>query len=465
MNSESTGFSPIDQEIAGLLRQAVGADALLDKPDQLGHFAQDATQLSRVPELVVQPTTTGQIQELMRLANAYRFPVTPRGLGTGLAGGAVPVHGGVVLSLARMNQILELDVENLLAVVEPGVVNADLKNAARARGLFYPPDPASFDTCSIGGNAATNAGGTSCLKYGTTRDYVLGVEAVLPSGTLLRAGVQTRKGVVGYDLTHLLVGSEGTLGVITKLFLKLLPQPPAITSLIALFADLGAAMRTVTALLGSGHIPCALEFLDHHCLDLVGDLLPFDAGREVGALLLIESDGVGEVIRKDIETMGECCLEGGAIDVLLAPDASKRAQLWDIRRQVSLRIEQNSVLYIPEDVVVPITRIADLVAGLPDFERRYGIRIYAFGHAGDGNIHLNITADSETPRERVDEGIHSILVKVCELGGTISGEHGIGLAKKRYLPLELDSEMVRVQKEIKRVFDPQGILNPGKIFP
>ena len=390
--------------------------------------------------------------------------MTPRGLGTGLAGGALPVLGGVVLSLARMNRIIAIEPRNMIAVVEPGVVNLDLKNAVREHGLFYPPDPASLDTCSLGGNAATNAGGPSCVKYGTTRDYILGLEAVLPNGEMLATGVRTRKGVVGYDLTRLLVGSEGTIGVITKLILRLIPHPAAVTTLVALFPKLVPAMETIAKILMNGHIPSAMEFLDRRCLELVGDLLPFAGVKEAGAMLLIEADGDPERIQREIEAIGEICLDGGAADVLMAPDAGRRNRMWDVRKEVTLRIEERYPLDVHEDIVVPLGRIAELVACLPEYEAAYGMIIYSFGHAGDGNIHLNITADSLDAAPRVEEGVRQIVKKVLAMGGTMSGEHGVGIAKRRFLPLELSPESIRLQRAIKLLFDPNCILNPGKVF-
>lgn len=464
MSDTIPSYRAIDPEIVEMIRAAAGPEACIVDREKLEAFGKDATEYFRAPEIVVEATTVQQVQELFRLAARMNFPITPRGHGTGLAGGAVPLAGGVVLSLQKMNRIVSIDRENLIAVVEPGVVNLDLKKAAAEKGLFYPPDPASLDTCSIGGNAATNAGGPSCVKYGTTRDYVLGLEAVLPSGELIQAGVQTRKGVVGYDLAHLLVGSEGTLAVITKLILRLIPMPRAVTTLVALFPGLHSAMEAVTSILVHGHVPSALEFLDRHCLDLVGDLLPFEGVQDAGAFLLIEADGAPEVISGEIERIGEICLECGAVDALLAPDSYKRTQMWEVRKQVSLRIEHNAPVYVPEDVVVPIGKIADFVDGLPELEKLYGITIYSFGHAGDGNIHLNITAESREILERVEGGIRAALERVLALGGTISGEHGIGVAKMRFLPLELSPESIRIQRGIKRLFDPQMILNPGKIF-
>lgn len=463
--SESSPYSPLSPPVIAAIRQAVGDACIIQDPAKLEVFSRDAMAgIEKFPELVVEPTTVEQVRALLRLANVHHFPVTPRGLGTGLAGGAVPVFAGVVLSMAKMNRIIEIDKNNLIAVVEPGVINADLKRAARMQGLFYPPDPASMDTCSIGGNAATNAGGSSCVKYGTTRDYVLGLEAVLPNGELIRTGVQTRKGVVGYDLTHLLVGSEGTLAVITKLILKLLPHPPAVSTVVALFPDLTSAMSSASAILANGCIPCALEFLDRNCLDLVGDSLPFESARSAGAFLLVQADGAATVVDAEVEKMGALCLDNGAIDVIWAPDSYKRAQMWEVRKQVSVTIENSSPVYIPEDVVVPIAGIADFVENLPDFADRYQVKIYAFGHAGDGNIHLNITAQSRASMPQVEEGIYAILEKVVSMGGTISGEHGIGLAKRRFLHLELAPANVCLQRSIKQVFDTNQILNPGKIF-
>ena len=464
MNASPSIYAPLTPELIARIREVVSDGTVTADPDMLEPYAKDASELHRLPELLVEVATVQEVQALLRLANACHFPVTPRGLGTGLTGGAVPVSGGVLLSLAKMDRILLVDPENLIAVVEPGVITGDLKKAVQSKGLFYPPDPASVDTCSLGGNAATNAGGASCIKYGTTRNYILGLEVVLPSGEIIQAGVQTRKGVVGYDLVQLLVGSEGTLGIITKLIVKLVPLPPAVTTLVALFSDLQSPMRAVTALLTSGHLPSALEFMDHQCLELVGDLLPFAGVKDSKAFLLIETDGAPGVIDREIEKMGEVCLEHEAVDVFLAPDSYKRAQMWEVRRQVSLRIEEHAAVYIPEDVVVPLGRIAEFVDKLPDLARSFGMKIYSFGHAGDGNIHLNITAESRELTGQIEQGIEAVLKLVLAMGGTISGEHGIGFVKKHLLPLELSPENIRLQKGIKRIFDPNLILNPGKVF-
>ena len=457
-------YTPITAEIRARIAAIPGL-VIIDDPEKMEEFGKDKTPGAfHRPELVVEATEVSPIQALLRLANDCRFPVIPRGLGTGLAGGAIPVHGGVVLSLARMNRIIAIEPRNMIAVVEPGVRNLDLKNAVREHGLCYPPDPASNDTCSIGGNAATNAGGPACVKYGTTRDYILGLEAVLPSGELIEAGVRTRKGVVGYDMTRLLVGSEGTLGVITKLIVRLIPHPAAVTTLVALFPKLSPAMETITTILMRGYMPSTLEFMDSRCLELVGDLLPFAGVKEAGAMLLIESDGAPETIRREIEAIREICLAGGASDALIAPDADRRTRMWEVRRAISLRIEERHPLDIQEDIVVPLGRIAEFVECLPGYEAAHGVKIYAFGHAGDGNIHLSITAESLDARKAAEAGVREIIQKVIAMGGTMSGEHGVGIAKQPFLPLELSPESIRLQRAIKLLFDPNLILNPGKVF-
>lgn len=457
-------YNPINAEIRSRIAAIPGL-AVIDDPGKMEEYGRDKTPGAfHAPDLVVEATEVAPIQELLRLANECRFPVVPRGLGTGLAGGAIPIHGGVVLSLAGMNRILGIEPRNMIAVVEPGVRNLDLKNAVREYGLFYPPDPASNDTCSIGGNAATNAGGPACVKYGTTRDYILGLEAVLPSGELIETGVRTRKGVVGYDMTRLLVGSEGTLGVMTKLIVRLVPHPADVATLVTLFPTLAGAMETITTILMRGFMPSTLEFMDARCLELAGDLLFFDRSVKAGAMLLIESDGAPEKIQNEIDAIRKICVAGGACDAVVAVDEERRSKMWEVRRAISLRIEENHPLDIQEDVVVPLGRIAEFVSCLPDYEATFGVRIYAFGHAGDGNIHLSITAESPDTRSAAEKGVYEIIRKVISMGGTMSGEHGVGTAKQPFLELELSPENIRLQRAVKRLFDPNLILNPGKIF-
>ena len=458
-------YSPITDNIRKRISDSLGNECVVTNKDEIETYSRDASGLNYPPELVIRVQETAQIQRLMRLANEYKFPVIPRGGGSGLAGGCLPVLGGVVLSLEKLNRILSVDTQNLIAQVQPGTITKDLREAVQQKKLFFPPDPAGMDQSTIGGNASTNAGGPSCVKYGTTKDYILGLEAVLPSGRMINTGTRTRKGVVGYDLTQLLVGSEGTLGIITNLILKLIPLPAAVSAMTSVFSDLPSAMQAVTHILNRGHLPSAIEFLDAKCLLLVKDILPFHIPGETSTLLIIEVDGNLEQTKRDIKTIGKILKEVGATHLLPAFNEKEREDIWNVRRQVSLRIHDNYALYIPEDVVVPLGKIPALVAELPEFEAEYGFDIFAFGHAGDGNIHLNITAQNRDNMNRVEKGVKAILARVIQMGGTISGEHGIGQAKKRYLSMELSAESIRLQSEIKKVFDPNMILNPGKIFP
>jgi glycolate oxidase subunit GlcD len=458
-------YTRITEDIRKRISDTLGDECLVADPDEIEPYSKDASGLSYPPELVVRVRDTAQIQGLMKLANEYRFPVIPRGGGSGLAGGCLPVLGGVVLSLEKLNRIIFIDTKNLVADVQPGTITKSLRDAVGQKRLFFPPDPAGMDQSTIGGNAATNAGGPSCLKYGTTKDYILGLEAVLPSGRMINTGTHTRKGVVGYDLTQLLIGSEGTLGIITGLILRLIPLPAAIGGITAVFAELPAAMKAVTDILNRGHLPSAMEFMDARCLSLVKEILPFHVPGEKSTLLIIEVDGDPEQTIREINHIEKILKEVGATHVLPASSEKDRQDVWNVRRQVSLRIHDNYALYIPEDVVVPIGKIPVLVAELPEFEAEYGFKIYAFGHSGDGNIHLNITAQNRKNLKQVKRGVRAILARVIQMNGTISGEHGIGLAKKRYLSMELSTENIRLQTEIKKVFDPNLILNPGKIFP
>lgn len=426
--------------------------------------ASDDSALVYRPDAVFFPRTAAEIAHLLRLAAHYGFPVTPRGAGTGLCGGCLPVRGGVVVATAAMNRILSVDTINGVAVVEPGVVTKTLRDAAAAKGLFYPPDPASLATCTLGGNAATNAGGPACVKYGVTRDYVLGLSAVLPDGEPLCTGVATRKGVVGYDLAGLFVGSEGTLGIITELTLKLIPHPRAVKTAAALFADARTAVATVAAIMASGICPAAVEFMDRACLGLVADMLPFALPGEDAALLLLEVDGDPDTADRDIARVASLCRDSQALAVLPADDAARRETLWDIRRQTSTRIHESAPEYLSEDTVVPIARIPDLIAALPVLGARHGMTVYAFGHAGDGNIHVNITGEAGS-RERGLALMRAVIETVLSLGGTMSGEHGMGLTKRPFIDLELSPRSLRLQQGLKDLFDPHSLMNPGKVLP
>ena len=456
---------PLSTELLTLLGREFGPD-LLTGAAELATRGRDESGLCLPPGAVLLARSEAQIARLLTLANEQGFTVIPRGAGTGLAGGCLAEQGGVVLDVSPMNRILSLDTKSLTATVQPGVITADLRAAAKSVGLFYPPDPASLTTSTLGGNAATNAGGPACVKYGTTRDYVLGLRAVLPTGETIRAGANTRKGVVGYDLTRLLVGSEGTLGVITELTLKLIPHPKASACLAAVFPDLNAAMRAIIAVMTRGHLPSAMEFMDARCLRLVGDLLPFRVEGEKSALVLIEVDGDPEQTGREVAEIEAICRELGAANLLPPATTDKgREAIWTVRRSVSTRIHESCAVYIPEDIAVPIGSIADMVAALPAVEQRHGIVIYAFGHAGDGNIHLNLTAPDEAQRPAVEAAAEECVRLALGFGGTMSGEHGIGLAKRMLLPLEIEPVSLRVQRGIKALLDPNNVLNPGKIFP
>ncbi len=456
-------FSPLTPALLDEIRAAVGGSAVLTTAADLDAASADATTERRRPEAVVRPASAEQVSALLRLANARRFPVTPRGTGTGLAGGALAFHGGVVLDLSAMDE-LTVEPANLLAVAGPGVLTHTLRSEAEKHGLFYPPDPASLKDSTLGGNAATNAGGPACVKYGVTKNYVLGLTAVLPTGEIVTCGTRTRKGVVGYDLTQLLVGSEGTLGVITTLFLKLIPLPRAVRTQVAVFPSLDKAVAGVAAIMAGGCCPSACEFLDPRCLALVGDLLPFGDLPRDASLLLLETDGSEQAADADMALVSEVCKKSGALHLLPATGPAERETLWNVRRQVSLRIHDAWPVYVPEDVVLPLAEIAGFVAELPRYEKKFGFTVYAFGHAGDGNIHLNITAPDRSTLDRVEAGTIALLKRVLELGGTMSGEHGIGFTKQRFLGLELSPASRCAQTAIKKALDPNGILNPGKLF-
>ncbi len=458
-------YQKITPEIREIIIEKLGHDCVISDPDQLETYNCDASEIRHTPELVVCPKTVAQIQDLMILAGKYRFPVTPRGGGSGLAGACLPALGGVVLSMTGLNNIRSIDKKNLILEVEAGAISKDVRDRAAAVNLFYPPDPAGMDKSTIGGNAATDAGGPACVKYGTTRDYILGLEAVLPDGSLIQTGVKTRKGVVGYDMTNLLVGCEGTLGIITALTLKLLPAPLAVAGMLAVFEDMVSAMNAVSEIMGKGYIPSAIEFMDYKCLSLVGNMLPVTLPGDRPSILIIEIDGPEDQIQNDIRGIADIAKQAGAAHILPAGSETEREKIWAVRRQVSLEIHDFAPLYVSEDVAVPLTAIADLVDSLPSFEEEYGLTIFAFGHAGDGNIHLNITAPDRDHMDRVEKGITALLARVIEMGGTISGEHGIGLAKKQFLAMELSPKSITLQKGIKNLFDPGQILNPGKIFP
>jgi glycolate oxidase len=395
-------------------------------------------------------------------------PLVVRGAGTGYTGGAVPTSGGIVLSMARLSRILEIDEVNLIAVVEPNVINGDLQRAVERVGLFYPPDPASLETSSIGGNVAECAGGPRAFKYGTTKRYVLALEAVLPTGDIIQTGSKAVKNVVGYDATQLLVGSEGTLAIITRITLRLIPKPPARATLSASFPHIRQAVDAVSALIARRAIPAAIELIDGDSLRAVESYL----GRSVvapgaTALLIVECDGSAAAVEEEIANVAAACADTGALEVRRAAGEAERDELWHVRRQLSLALRATGLLKINHDVVVPRGRVPELFDVIAGLKQRYQLRIASFGHAGDGNIHVNLMVDKDDSAERARavQAERELFVHVVALEGSISGEHGIGFAKARYLPIELSAETIALMKRLKHAFDPNGILNPGKIFP
>ena len=448
--------------------RAVGVDHIRGDDASRAAYAADALGQAHLPDLVVLPTTAAEIAEVARLCTEHRVPLVVRGAGTGYTGGAVPTRGGIVLSLERMNRILEIDEVNLLAVVEPNVINADLQRAVERVGLFYPPDPASLESSSIGGNVAECAGGPRAFKYGTTKRYVLALEAVLPTGEIVRTGSKAVKNVVGYDLTQLLVGSEGTLAIITKVTLRLIPKPPVRATLTATFGHVRQAVDAVSGLIRRRVVPAAIELVDGDSLRAVEAYL----GRAVvaagaQAMVIVECDGVQGAVEEENRLVEEACREAGAAEIRDAASESDREDLWSVRRQLSFALRATGLLKINHDVVVPRGRIPQLLETVSDLAREYRLRVASFGHAGDGNIHVNLMVNKDDADElqRARQAERQLFERVVALEGSISGEHGIGFAKAPYLSIELSADEIALMKRVKAAFDPAGILNPGKIFP
>ncbi|HEY8548902.1 MAG TPA: FAD-linked oxidase C-terminal domain-containing protein [Vicinamibacterales bacterium] len=458
----------MDAEFLSALRHVVGADHVLTDDDSRQRYGTDALKRGSPADVVVIPANTAEVSAVARLCHAARVPIVPRGAGTGYTGGAVPVRGGVVLSLERFTRILEIDTRNLLAIVEPGVITGTLQDAVEAVGLFYPPDPASLRESSIGGNVAECAGGPRAFKYGTTRRYILGLEAVLADGTVIRTGGKTVKNVVGYDLTQLLVGSEGTLAIVTAIIVRLIPLPAARAALRATFATVQEAVAAVDRMVEKRIVPAALELIDRVSLDALhrylGTARLAPAGTE--ALLVVEVDGSPEAVGAEIVAVEEACRECRATDIRRARDEAEREEVWRARRELSYALRTVAAWKYNHDIVVPKGRIPELFALIERLRRESGLLIPSFGHVGDGNIHVNIMVDAADPetRARVAVTERALFQGVVALEGSITGEHGVGFSKAPYLPLELTPQTIAVMKRVKQAFDPEGILNPGKIF-
>ena len=445
------------------LKSIVGTAHFSLSPEELVVYSYDATRRESLPWVVVRPRSSREISEILGLANRERFPVVPRGAGTGMSGGSVPVQGGVVLSLERMNHILEIDEQDFIAVVEPGVITGDLQREVESRSLFYPPDPASRQFCTLGGNVAECAGGLRAVKYGVTKDYVLGLEVVLPTGETITTGARTVKSVAGYDLTKLIVGSEGTLGVVTRITLRLLRLPESVRTLAAFFNGVPVAAKTASAIMASGVLPRALEFVDQAALRAVEGYLKEDLSHGAAAMLLVEVDGPAESTAREADRIAEIMMLSGAVRVKRAETETEREHLWKARRSISPALYTIKPKKLNEDIVVPRSRIADSLQEIAAIAERHGLLIVNFGHAGDGNIHTNIMFD-EVDTPKAEAAVKEIFASTLRLGGSITGEHGIGLSKAAYLPMELGQDAIGAMRRIKHALDPNNILNPGKIF-
>jgi glycolate dehydrogenase FAD-linked subunit len=449
------------------LSSILGSEHLTVRPEDLKTYGTDATKLCFMPDAVAFPGTREEISRIFQLANQERFPVIPRGAGSGKSGGALPVEGGLILAMDRFNRILEIDQHNLIARVECGVITATFQEAVEKVGLFYPPDPASIHISTLGGNVAECAGGLRAVKYGVTRDYVLGLTAVLPTGEIIRTGVETVKGVVGYDLTRLLIGSEGTLAVVTEIIVRLIPEPAYRKTMMAFFETATATVETVSEIIRNKIVPTALEFMDRTCIDCVDKDTGLSAPRGTGALLLIEVDGDKGLAGKEAKRVKEICALQGALEFRSASRRKEGEKLWEARRKVSESVYKLRPDKLSEDIVVPRSRMADFIGFLQDLSRTYDFPMAAYGHAGDGNIHVNILFDRKIPAqlERAQAAVRELFTKVIEMKGTLSGEHGVGITKAPFIEMELSRPVLELMVRLKKAFDPNGVLNPGKIFP
>lgn len=452
------------------LRAIVGKEFVFTDKEVLDDNSHDYTEdLRFLPEVVVKPRSAIEISALMIFCNHEKIPATPRGAGTGLSGGALPVHGGIVISMERFNEILKIDERNLQAIVEPGVINQVFQEAVNAKGLFYPPDPASKGSCFLGGNLAECAGGPKAVKYGVTKDYVLNCEVVLPNGEIIWTGANVLKNSTGYNLTQLLIGSEGTLGIITKIVFRLIPLPTENLLMLVPFRDANKACEAVSAIFRGGLTPSALEFMERDCIEFVmkhADVkIPLKEG--IQAHLLIEVDGMDkEVLFKDCEKISAILEEFDCDEVMFAESSQQKAELWKARRSAGEAVKSHSI-YKEEDTVVPRAELSNLLNGVKAIGKKYGFRSVCYGHAGDGNLHVNIIKEDISDEDwntKVPLGIREIFELCVSLGGTISGEHGIGYVQKPYLNIAFSEAQMNLMRGIKNLFDPNGILNPGKIF-
>ena len=457
----------MNTDIVSELRKCLGPDAVKTVTEDLIAYSYDGTpMLHEMPKAVVFPTSAEEVATILSLASKTGTPVVARGSGTGLSGGSVPVPEGIVLCVARMNRILELDTDNLTMLVEPGVINNEVAMKADAAGLFYPPDPGSMKVSTIGGNVSENSGGLRGLKYGITRDYIMGLEIILASGEKLFTGNKCVKDVAGYSLKDLFIGSEGTLGVVTKILLKLIPKPAARKTLLATYERMDEAAATVSAIIAAKIIPCTMEFLDRTTIRCIENFSKVGLPLDCEAILLLESDGHPAAVDEEAERMAQIARDHGARSVALAKDAEEATKLMTARRMAIPAMARVAPTTILEDATVPRSKLPEMVRFVQKTAEKYRLTVGTFGHFGDGNLHPTFLANERDEDEihRVHEAVREIFAYTVELGGTISGEHGIGLTKKAFLPGAIGEINVRILRDLKRALDPHGILNPGKIF-
>lgn len=463
-------YKKVDDEIIAKLKQIVGMEDCITDPETLENYSHDETPLYKaMPEVVVKATSTDHVSQIMRLADTYHIPVTPRGGGTCLSAGAVPIHGGIVLSLEKMNRIKEIDKGNMMVVVETGIITEQLGKELAKHDLFFPPDPVSLDSCTIGGNIAECAGGPRAMKYGVTGNYVTGIVAVFPDGTVSRMGGKLLKNVTGYDLINLIIGSEGTLAIVTEAIVKVLPLPKVVVDLLIPFVCVADATNFAVEILQSGMMPAAIEFMDGDVVRMVSKYLkrkiPY---MEANAHTIVEIDGdEKEKVRQAYEAIGDIALKRGALDVLVGESVRDREKLWEPRKKIGDALKELTQNVTREDLVVPKKQIPSLISKLKNLVEKYYANLYAFGHLGDGNIHADVSIDktNDISTSEIDKMRREIYEITISLGGTITAEHGVGLSKIPYLALALDAKQIELMRKIKDVFDPKNILNPGKIFP
>ncbi len=453
-------------EVIEKLQRIVGATNVLVEPEKVEPYGADAVKEKFPPEAVVFPESTAQMAEILKLANAEIFPVTARGGGVGYTGGAVPVDGGIVIGTDRMNRIIEISADDLYVICQPGLTTFDLQQAVEKHGLLFPPDPASYKDSFIGGNIAENAGGMRTPKYGVTKHSVLGLEVVTATGEIIRTGGKTVKNVVGFDLTGLMCGSEGMLGIITEATLKLLPMPEATATVRASFKSMEAACEVLTKFTPEGLLPMAMEVVDRNCIGAIEENFAFGLSKTANAILIVAVDGSTSEVERNAEMIERILNANGGFDILRSKSKEEEDKLWDVRRAISPSLMKYGTLKLNEDVVVPRSKVPELIRRIEDIGLAHQTFVANFGHAGDGNIHVNFMCDKDDADSirRARECVRETFQLSVELGGSISGEHGIGYVKAQYLDMAIDQPTLEVMKGIKRVFDPNGILNPGKMF-